>query len=232
MNTILDYRASTKTVDALKKLGLNIVKTTHLNHVYTTICGHADIMLHKLDECTVVVEPTTYEYFKKMLPNIKVIKGDTILQEKYPFDIAYNAARIGKNLFCYEKYTDNQILEYCNENNIKIINTKQGYAKCSICIISDDAIITSDKNIALQAEKNNIDVLMIVNDNKIKLIGFDNGFIGGATGLIRKDVLVVNGNINLHTDAEKILSFSKKHNVEIISLNDEDITDIGSILVI
>lgn len=231
MNVILDHRASAKTVDALSNLDYNVIKTPRVDHIYTTICGHTDIMLHKLDEKTIVCEPTVYDYFKEKLPDVKVIKGNTILSEKYPFDIAYNAAQIGKNLICNEKYTDSIILEYCFKNGIKIINTKQGYSKCSICIISDDAIITSDKNIALQAEKNKIEVLL-VNDNKIKLEGFKYGFIGGATGLIKKDLLAVNGNINLHSDADRIISFAKKHKVKVISLNDEEIVDIGSIIAI
>lgn len=231
MNIIIDYRASAKTVDALKDLGYNIIKTLHLNHVYATICGHADIMVHKLDENTLLAEPTVYEYFKKNLPDKKVLKGYTYLSEKYPFDIAYNAARVGNSLFCNEKYTDRKILDFCFENVIKIINTKQGYAKCSICVISDNAIITSDKNIAMQAKKNNIDVLM-VNDDKIKLVGFNHGFIGGATGLLNKNTLAVNGDIKTHNNHKKIIDFCKKYEVSVISLNDREIVDIGSIIVI
>ena len=229
MNVIVDYRASNTTVDALKFLGYNVIVTPCIDYLYSAICGHADVMLHKLDEKTVVVEPSTYDYFKQNLKDIEVIKGKTVLNEKYPFDIAYNAARVGKKLICNEKYTDSAILDFCHENGIKIINTKQGYSKCSICVVSDNAIITSDKNIAIQAEKNEIEVLL-VNDDKVKLNGFEHGFIGGATGLIRKDLLAVNGNLTLHSDAEKIIDFIKRHNIEIISLNDSEITDIGSII--
>ena len=43
----------------------------------------------------------------------------------------------------------------------EIINVKQGYAKCSICVVSDNAIITADKGIAKAAIQNRIDVLEI-----------------------------------------------------------------------
>ncbi len=229
MKVIVDYRASKTTFDALEFLGYTVIKTPRISYLYDAICTHTDVMLYKLDEKTVIVEPSTYEYFKEKLHGIKVVKGKTILNEKYPFDIAYNAAQVGKKLICNEKYTDRKILDYCIENDIKIINTKQGYSKCSICVISDNAIITSDKNIAIQAEKNEIEVLL-VNDDKVKLRGFEHGFIGGATGLLKKDLLAVNGNINLHSDADKILNFLQNQKIQVISLNDGEITDIGSIV--
>ena len=70
----------------------------------------------------------------------------------------------------------------------------------------------------------------MVNDNKIKLENFEHGFIGGATGLLNNNTLAVNGNINLHTNYKEIIEFAKKYNVEVISLNNEEIIDIGSII--
>lgn len=230
-NAVLDFRASAKTVDALQKLGFNVIKTPEMTTLYTTICGHTDIMIHKLAENLIVTEPTLYDYFCGSLKNVSVVRGKTVLNAKYPFDIAYNAAKVGKNLFCLEKYTDKVILDYANKNDINIINTKQGYAKCSICIVSDNAIITSDKNIAAAAEKNKIDVLT-VDDSSIKLIGFEHGFIGGATGLIAENILAINGDINYHMDCNRILDFCKLHKTDVISLKNGPIIDIGSILII
>ena len=229
-NAIIDYRASTKTVDALKKLNFNVVKTPQLTTLYTTICGHGDIMVFNTKKGKIIAEPTVFDYFSKNLINIEVVEGKSILNEKYPYDIAYNAALVGNHLICNEAYTDKVILDFANKNGIKIVNTKQGYAKCSICVVSDDAIITSDKNIQIAAEKNKIDVLM-VDDKSIKLKGFEHGFIGGATGLLEKNILGVNGNINYHTDCNRIIDFCKSHKTEIVSLNNDEIEDIGSIII-
>lgn len=226
---IIDYRASAKTVDALEKLNFSVIKTPQLTTLYTTICGHSDIMVFKAQNDEIIVEPTVFKYFSNKLTNIEVVAGNTILNEKYPFDIAYNAALVGKKLICNEQFTDDKILDFANRNDIKIVNTKQGYAKCSICIISDEAIITSDKNIQIAAEKNKIDVLM-VDDTSIKLNGFEHGFIGGATGLISKNILAVNGDINYHKDCNRIVDFCKSYGIEVISLNNEQIDDIGSII--
>ena len=77
-----------------------------------------------------------------------------------------------------------------------------------------------------------IDILILVDDNKIKLTGFDHGFIGGATGLINESILAVNGNIELHTNYNEIIEFCNKYGVEVISLNNDEIIDIGSILIV
>lgn len=228
---IIDYRASVKTADALEKYGFNVVLTPHLDHVYTTICGHTDIMLYKPCNKTIIVEPNVVGYFKEKMPGVEVISGNTILNDKYPYDIAYNVANIGNNIICNKNFTDTKILEFANKNGINILNTKQGYAKCSICVISNDAVITSDKNIQSVLNKNNVDVLM-VDDSKIKLNNFEHGFIGGATGLLNENILAVNGNIELHSNYNEIIEFCKKYDVEVISLNNEEIFDIGSIIIV
>lgn len=230
-NAIIDSRASAKTIDALEKFGFKVVKTPQMATVHTTICGHSDIMVFKTDKNQIIAEPTVFDYFKNNLSDVEVMPGKTVLNEKYPFDIAYNAALVGKNLFCNEKYTDKEILEYADKNEIKILNTKQGYAKCSICIVSNNAIITADKNIQAAAEKNNIDVLMI-NDSSINLEGFEHGFIGGATGLIGENILAVNGDINQLADCNRIVDFCQEHKVEVLPLNNGPIIDIGSIFIV
>ena len=101
---ILDHRASVKTADALKKYGFSVILTPKLDHVYTTICGHVDIMVHKLCDGVIVAEPTVAEYFKNKMPEIEVLSGKTVLNENYPYDIAYNAARVGNNIICNKNH--------------------------------------------------------------------------------------------------------------------------------
>jgi 2-hydroxy-3-keto-5-methylthiopentenyl-1-phosphate phosphatase len=43
-------------------------------------------------------------------------------------------------------------------------------------------------------------------------------------------MLAVNGNIKLHPDFEKIIEFCKKYDVEVVSLNNGEIVDVGSII--
>ena len=224
---VVDFRISQKSLETLERLGYKVIKTQKEDNVADAICGHPDIIMCKLKNHDVVIKNTFCGFLSGFGCNI--IDGKTTLKKNYPYDIAYNAALVGNNLFCNEKYTDSIILEYCKEHKIKMLNTKQGYAKCSICVVSDNAIVTSDKNILNTAIKNNIDVLQVENKGII-LEEYGEGFIGGATGLIEKDLLVVNGNIELHRDCDRIKSFCTKYGVTVLSLSDEPIYDIGTII--
>ena len=64
------------------------------------------------------------------------------------YDIAYNGVKVGNCFFHYFNYTDSKIIEYYKANGDKLINDKQGYTKCSVAIINENAIITSDTKIA------------------------------------------------------------------------------------
>lgn len=223
-SVLVDFRISQNSENTLKSMGYSIVKTEKRPDLAEPVCGHPDMTVCKLSDNDFVVKTTLCGLFE-----CNIIKGTSELKPEYPFDIAYNAARIGDFLFCNEEYTDKKILEYCKQCGIKVLNVKQGYAKCSICEVSDNAIITADKSIYNAAKENNIDVLLIENKGII-LNGYNEGFIGGATGLIEKDLLAVNGNIKLHKNCEEIISFCKNYGIRVISLSDEPITDIGSII--
>ena len=226
MKTVLvDFRISEKSCQTLENMGYSIKKTSKEPNLPEPLCGHPDMILCKLKDLDFVGKSTHRGLFN----GLNFISGKSKLKNEYPYDIAYNCALVGNSLFCNEKYTDEVILEYCKNNGIKIINTKQGYAKCSICVVSDNAIITADKNIYNAAIKNNIDVLMTENAG-IVLDGYNEGFIGGATGLIEKDLLCVNGNLELHKDCDKIKDFCSKYGVKAVSLSRDPICDIGSVI--
>ena len=226
MKTVLvDFRISEKSCQTLENMGYCIKKTSKEPNLPEPLCGHPDMILCKLKDRDFVGKST----YRGLFGRLNFISGKSELKNEYPYDIAYNCALVGNSLFCNEKYTDDVILEYCKNNGIKIINTKQGYAKCSICIVSDNAIITADKNIYNAAIKNNIDVLMTENTG-IVLDGYNEGFIGGATGLIEKDLLCVNGNLELHKNCDEIKDFCSKYGVDIVSLSQDKICDIGSVI--
>lgn len=226
---LTDYRISEKSEIALSRLGYAVIKTYECSAVQKPVCGHPDMMLCKLSDYDYVAEAGFSIFFKAHFPDRNIIAGTSRLSDKYPLDIAFNCARVGDCLFCNASYTDKAILEYCEKNGIKIINIRQGYAKCSICVVADNAIITADRGVFNKARENGIDALLTENRG-IVLDGFNEGFIGGATGLLEKDLLAVNGNLDLHKDRDAIRLFCKSHGVEVISLSDEPITDIGTII--
>ncbi|MCX7714202.1 MAG: hypothetical protein N2171_00515 [Clostridia bacterium] len=226
---LVDFRTSRKIIDSLKKLGIKPIFSCKANSLYDAVCGHPDMLLHHLGDKVFACTSECYRYFEKLLPDCKLIQGTGFLRSNYPFDIAYNVARINNLAFHNLKYTEKVISEYYEKVGVKLINVKQGYAKCNVCIVQDKAIITSDKSIAKRADDYNLDVLMI-REGYIELKDFPYGFIGGASGLISPNCLVFAGDIKNHPDYERILEFCHKYYVQIYSLSDEKLTDIGSII--
>ncbi|MDK2799477.1 MAG: hypothetical protein PWP27_994 [Clostridiales bacterium] len=230
-HVIIDGRISSKILFTLKNLGITPVLTSVSNGLYPAVSCHPDMLIHPIGNDVLIVAPDIYEFiYSKLKPlNFKLIKGKSILKSNYPENIAYNVARIDNFAFHNVKYTDPMIREYFEQLNIKIINVKQGYTKCSTCIVNHQAIITSDKGIAKAADNYNIDVLLI-EPGHILLPGLDYGFIGGATGLISKNLLAVSGRLDTHPNYADIIKFCSNYNVHVVNLGEQQVIDIGSIV--
>ena len=131
------------------------------------------------------------------------------------------------NLFIHSvNYTDTNLLSLLK--NKKLINVKQGYTKCSTCIVNNHAIITSDISIAKALSLEKIDVLLIP-PGDILLPGLNYGFIGGATGLIEDNVLAFYGHLDYYLYGKEVLKFLNKHKVEPVFLRNGKLIDRGSI---
>ena len=228
---LVDKRITLKMENTLKDKNIKLIKTIDCKDTYDAIKYHPDISICKLNDNNIVVAPNVYEYYKNKLNyyNFNVIKGESYVSNKYPFNIQYNVAIFGKYAIHNFKYTDKNILEYIEKNNIKKINVNQGYSKCSICIVDENSIITSDNGIYNECIKHNIDCLLI-RQGYIDLFNMDYGFIGGCSGLLCNDELSFYGDIKKHPDYKKILHFVKSKNKKIISLSDENLLDLGSII--
>jgi len=190
------------------------------------LCCHPDMFCFKLANNKWIFYKEAYKTNKKAIDklNIDIITVNNPESCEYPRDIGLNAAAVGGCVICNAKYTNEEILKRAN----KIIDVKQGYAKCSTCVVGDNAVITSDVSIYGAALKNNIDALLIESGH-INLDGYNYGFIGGCSGLTDKNKLAFTGNIALHPDYEAIKNFCGDRGVEIVSLSDEKLYDYGSI---
>ena len=136
---------------------------------------------------------------------------------------------LGKSFFYNEKTTDNKIIDYYLNNSVKPIKVNQGYIKCAICPVTENAFITDDTSIYNAAVDNGFDALL-VSKGSVKLKGYDYGFIGGCTGFIDKNVLLFNGDINYHKDCNKIIDFLSLYNVKAEIIENKPLYDVGSIV--
>ena len=150
--------------------------------------------------------------------------------EKYPENVLLNCLFIGNTLYGRLDSVDDTMLDYCREENIKLVNVNQGYTRCSSLQVAENAVITADKGIAKALENNGVEVLLISPGN-IALKGYDYGFIGGA-GFYDNGKVFFFGNIKKHPDYDKIRQFCSLYNSDIeIICQDMPLTDIGSAVV-
>lgn len=195
------------------------------------VCAHPDMTVCSLGDGIYVCSPDSFDYYSRILSDcgIKLVQGGTSLKSNYPDDIAYNVARAGKCLIGHKTSSDPVLLHIAKEKGLLFYPTKQGYAKCSSCIISEDALITSDPSIARSTQEAGIDVLKI-RSGHVKLTGYDYGFLGGACGITACGELLCFGDISRHPDYNAIYEFCKKHGVALRYLKNRPLEDIGTIL--
>lgn len=225
---IVSGEISEKSEYTLNELGIECVKTSAHPKLYNAVKYHPDMQIYHLGGEYAVCDINSISLATQLFSLENICSGESV-EEKYPRDIYYNAARVGQFLICNRSYTDDNIIKNAVSNGLEIVNVKQGYAKCNLCIVSENAVITSDIGIKSALGNFPVDVLL-VEDNSVALKDFTHGFFGGATGKIAPDKLAVNGNIKYHLYYNEIITFANKYNVEIVSLNNDCIEDIGSIL--
>ncbi len=206
------------------------IKSAPISCMPQSMQHHADLGICIISEKMAVCPEETLAYYKSALSEygIELIKGKSKLKGNYPEDCAYNVGVVGKRFFANEKAIDKELYSRLIENGYEFINVKQGYAKCSMCAVDENSLITSDAGVFKECEKKGIDAILVSND-AIKLDGFENGFFGGCCGFDGENLLV-NGNAQTLKDYENIKKFLSERGFGIISLKDSAIVDIGSII--
>lgn len=226
-NLIVDFRIHNEESEYLISMGYSLLICPPSNLLYEAVCGHPDMLMHILDHSVIVHKDMDSEFIQKLDSlNYKVYKSNSTLQSSYPYNIILNAICIDNIFVHFLNYTDTNLLSLLK--NKRIINVKQGYTKCSTCIINNHAIITSDSSIAKALSLEKIDVLLLP-PGDILLPGLNYGFIGGATGLLCDNVLAFYGHLDHYLYGKEVLKFLNKHKVEPVFLRNGKLVDRGSI---
>ena len=227
-HVICDERIDDFEISKLFDLGYKVIKCPRCTTLYDAVCSHPDMLIHMLSEKRIVVYKNMPQEFIKLLEslNYEIIYSSKDIKSAYPDDIILNALSLG-NLFIHNlKFTDNILLEHMNDK--KLINISQGYTKCSVAVINEKAVITSDKMIFHKLTKEHIDVLFLP-PGDIELTGLSYGFIGGTCGLLSNNVIAFYGNLDFYKYGNEVLGFLDKHEVKPIYLNKGKLIDRGSI---
>lgn len=228
---VIDGRVPEDIEKNILDLGVRLIKTKETDGLHEAISYHPDIVIHHLGGNEILAAPNIDNQIIYRLENegFKIFIGKKEARGTYPLDVSYNVARFGNKAACCIKHTDEILLEKLMERGIEIIDIKQGYAKCSICVVAEDAVITSDNGIYRSFQKNNIAVQLITPGN-IRLRSMNYGFIGGASGSLSDSHIIFFGNIELHPNYNEILNFVSKYNKSVINLSKNLVRDLGTLI--
>ena len=215
----------------LREFGFDPLKMPPYGRLQRGVSSHPDMLVFFISDKFLC----TREYYNEAKSVFRRIEAlgyspilcDEIPSEYYPHDVIFNALPLDTLIFGLESALSDTLRRIINASSKKIVNVKQGYTKCSVAKISENAIITADSGIAKSAASNGIDVLTI-SQGHVLLDGYNTGFIGGACGAF-DDTVYFCGELSYHPDAEKIEDFCKKHKKSCVSLSNEPLFDVGSL---
>lgn len=235
---IIDFRMRKEEKEYIKSIGFEIIENRFNLNTYDEISAHPDIYYTKVGG-NVFCEPSKY------IEGFNLVKGVSIVNGKYPTDVPYNLAVIGKYAVHNFKYTDDVLKQYLKTAGYTLVQVEQGYSKCSICAIDDNSCIVSDMGIARTLLDKGIDVLY-VSEPDIQLLKRTNsifidearmrfctsdmqGFIGGAMVRIQ-DTVILFGDINNLVNGAKIKRFVESKGLKLHWFEGLDVIDYGGII--
>ncbi len=231
---VVDCRISESCKNALAYFADKIILLPPFPILDEPVASHPDMLIWVCGR-ELITYKDYYAVAKAELDTLKdagfeLIFADEQPDKKYPRDVHLNCALVGNKVLCRTSSASSAIHELAKRKGLSLIDTRQGYAKCSVAVVSDNAIITADQGILKTATEHGIDALP-VSEGGVRLDGYNTGFIGGATGLA-KDSLLFCGSLDTHPDCERIKQFCKKHNKQAVSLSYEPLTDLGTVFIL
>ena len=231
MLAVTDPRMPCSAKAKLKKI-CEVIELPPFSALDSRVASHPDMLLFKLGDKLFVCE----EYYKEAKEIIDNIINRTSLElvltedrfgNKYPNDIKFNVFILNNTIIGNIENISKEIKKYSAGFGLMTTDVKQGYAKCSTVVLKK-AIITADTGIYNAACKLGAKALL-VSTGGISLDGYNYGFIGGASGVWDKKIFFC-GDITMHTDHSSISEFCTEQGYEIVSLSDEPLYDVGTIL--
>ena len=221
---IISHKSKKEFTDFLDFKKIKYLKTIDNPNIDKRISDHPDLSIFKLDDENLIVDKNVYDYYKKNLKNINVIRGDEALG-KYPYDALYNIVKF-KNFYIHNDFTEKHIKLFFQEKNIKHLFVKQGYTRCSMLVFNEN-LMTSDMGIFKKLK--NILPITLLKEEKIPLDGFDKGFLGGCFGKIDEKTLLFNGNIERLNSYDIIKNIVDKEKLNLL-YPDTNLLDTGSLI--
>ena len=210
------------------ELDIKVVSVTENQLLDAPISKHADILANYVGKSTFLVDKNQTELCRFVEDNGGKSFVIEDIKSPYPNDCLLNFADIGDYIICNKSILLEKIAEILP--NKPIIDVKQGYSKCSICICSHNTIVTDDKSVYNAVLPYDDINSLLIKKGSVAINKYDYGFIGGCCGLIEKDTLLFNGDLSTHSDFDKIKKFLYYNDINYIDIKGKPLTDIGSII--
>ena len=217
-------------IQSLVSMGLQVIEVpSYKNNDDNYESSHADMQVLKIDDTVFLIRDN--DILNERIAgecghNIKYV--GIIDRFVYPQCVKLNAVALNGMIIANQKYLDNVVKE--TYSDYKLIDVKQGYAKCSSAVVSNRAVITADESIIKACVENKIDHLRI-RPGYIDLCERYGGFIGGSCFQI-EDTMFFAGRIEDHPDYDRIKAFCLNYSVRIRSVTKSALTDIGGVVII
>lgn len=210
------------------ELSIKVVDVVENPRLDAPVSRHADILANYIGK-TMFLSDKTQNELCSFIENVggKYIVIDNICSP-YPKDCMLNFADIGDYIICNKSILTENIVDLLPPK--KIIDVKQGYSKCSVCICKRNTIITDDISIYNAVFRYDDIKSLLVEKGSVRINKYDYGFIGGCCGLVDENVLLFNGDLSTHSDFDKIKNFLYDNGVKYIDIKGKPLTDIGSII--
>lgn len=215
--------------DKLGEFNIKVFPSFESKILKGAVKTHPDMSLFKFDEENLIASQESFCYYNEIFKGTKIniINAGEDPLEKYPGDVKFNALRVGEHLICKRVVCAEAIVSRFDQD--KIINSSQGYVKCSVIDIGAKYFVTDD--IYLHKIINGLDYKSILLEKGlVKIKDYDYGFIGGASGYAR-DKIFLTGKIKDEANKIRLEEFAEEINKELIYLTEYDIFDIGTLMI-
>ncbi len=233
MYVLTDHRIPAKATASLRSYGYEPLPMPSASYLSEGVSAHPDMLLF-IGFGKLFCHRRYYLTNEVLINRIARITGcatvlsDEPTDKEYPQDVLFNACLLRNKLICNKKTVSKLILATAENAGCEIIHVPQGYTKCAVCAVSENAIITADKGIATACRASGLTVLEIT-EGHVSLPPYEYGFLGGCSGSHREHVFFC-GTLDRHPDGEAIQKFCASQGKIALSLSNETPRDVGSLI--
>lgn len=218
--------------ESLEKNGVSSIACGRCFALDQPVQGHPDLQVFPLGGKRVMVARNAADGLEASLQcaGFVIEKSASPLTGAYPGDVPLNFAPVGDFLVGKISAMDPVLYKNIQIQKRKLVDVPQGYGKCSVAVVDEMSLITSDPVIARKCQTAGLNVLQI-EPGFVELKGYNTGFLGGACGKISKHQMGFCGDVHQHPCAKEIIAFLEKREIEPVCLwASTGLMDVGSII--